>query len=119
MDIKIIEQFSVWIVDLGAKNDIKGHEQYGKRPFFVISDTTYNTSSKTPIGFICSSSKKKDCNDYTLSIELKNNIEYSHINISQIRTLSEDRFISKIKKDDDTNILGKQSIEKFMKKIVK
>lgn len=94
--MQIIEQFSVWYVDLGKKEDIKGHEQYGKRPFLVISDTSYNLASKTPMGFIGSSSKKKNNNDFTLRIDLGNNKENSHINISQIRTLSQDRFIEKL-----------------------
>ena len=119
MNIKIIEQFSVWSVDLGTKNDIKGHEQYGKRPFLVISDSTYNTTSKTPIGFIGSASHKKYKNDFTLPINLGNDRENSHINISQIRTLSEDRFIEKIIIDDNIKNLGIDAIQKFLDKIVK
>lgn len=92
--MKIIEQFSIWSVKL-EKNPI-GHEQGGDRPFLVISSDKYNISSQTPIGFICSCSKKKSENKYTRSIELNNGCQESHVNISQIRTLSADRFGEKI-----------------------
>jgi mRNA-degrading endonuclease toxin of MazEF toxin-antitoxin module len=117
MDIKIIEQFSVWLVDLD-RNNIVGSEQGGKRPFLVISDTGQNIKSKTPVGFIGSSSPKKSKNIYTLSINLNNRKEHSHINFSQFTTLGEDRFIKKIddKLFDD---LAKEALKKFMNKIIK
>jgi mRNA-degrading endonuclease toxin of MazEF toxin-antitoxin module len=82
-----IKQYSLWMVDLGDKKYVKGHEQYGNRPFFVISSTEYNKNSKTPIGFFASTSEKKAQNKYSLDIDKKGSI-----NISQIRTLSQERF---------------------------
>jgi len=85
--MKEIKQYSLWMVKLGSKECSKGHEQYGDRPFFVISSTEYNKKSKTPIGFFASKSPKKAKNKYSLEID------HGSINISQIRTLSEERFI--------------------------
>ena len=85
---KDIKQYSLWMVNLGEKDCAKGHEQYGDRPFFVISSTKYNKNSKTPIGFFSSTSEKKSQNRYSLTINNRGSV-----NISQIRTLSEDRFI--------------------------
>ena len=97
--------------------DIRLCEQW-KRPFLVISDTRQNIKSKTPVGFIGSSSPKKSKNIYTLSINLNNRKEHSHINFSQFTTLGEDRFIKKIddKLFDD---LAKEALKKFMNKIIK
>ena len=87
--MKEIKQYSLWMVDLGNNECAKGHEQYGSRPFFVISSTKYNKKSRTPIGFFASTSAKKAQNKYSLDIEDKGSI-----NVSQIRTLSEKRFLT-------------------------
>ncbi len=87
-----IKQYSLWLVDLGDKRCAKGHEQYGNRPFFVISSTEYNKNSKTPIGFFASTSEKKAQNKYSLDIDNR-----GAINVSQIRTLSQKRFKECIK----------------------
>jgi mRNA-degrading endonuclease toxin of MazEF toxin-antitoxin module len=106
------EQFSIWWVDLGKRNH-KGHEQEGIRPFFIISNTKYNKKSKTPIGFICSSREK----DFSVSINIKD--VDSYVNVSQIRTLSEERF-DKIKHSVDNNLkdVGDQVMDKFKKMII-
>lgn len=87
--IQIIEQFSIWTVCLEDKPI--GHEQGGRRPFFVISTLEYNTHSKTPIGFIMSASEKKSRNKFVIKIEGMSNVD-SHVNVSQIRTLDIYRF---------------------------
>jgi mRNA-degrading endonuclease toxin of MazEF toxin-antitoxin module len=91
-DILIIEQFSVWLVRLEKKP--VGHEQGGDRPFLVISTTSYNQHSKTPIGFFLSTSEKKAKNNYSMRIE-KMSDELSSVNLSQIRTLDISRFVRK------------------------
>jgi mRNA-degrading endonuclease toxin of MazEF toxin-antitoxin module len=85
---KEIKQYSMLMVDMGTKEFIKGHEKAGNRPFFVISSTKYNMKSKTPIGFFASTSSKKTKNKYSIEID-----DNGSINISQIRTLSEERFL--------------------------
>ena len=82
-----IKQHSIWMVELGDKTCNKGHEQYGDRPFYVISSTNYNKKSKTPIGFFISTSEKKSQNHFTLKLEDK-----GWVNVSQIRTLDKIRF---------------------------
>lgn len=83
-----IRKFSVWLVELEEKP--RGYEQGGKRPFFVISSSEYNKNSKTPMGFICSTSSK---NRFTEKIFFGNCRQDSYVNISQIRTLDSSRFI--------------------------
>ena len=63
-----IMQYSIWMVDLGDKKCSEGHEQYGNRPFYVISSTDYNKKSKTPIGFFVSTSEKQP---FTLKLDDK------------------------------------------------
>lgn len=108
-----INQFEVWLVDFGDDEKcFKSHEQRYTRPFLVISNYNYNSTSKTPIGFILSTSEKKSQNDYTLPLTDK-----SHVNISQIKTISEERFIKK----EDTNITPKdfqKIIKKFFHKVI-
>ena len=99
---KEIKQYSLWMVDLGNKECAEGHEQYGDRPFFVISSTEYNKKSKTPIGFFASTSEKKAQNKYSLNIDDKGSV-----NISQIRTLSQKRFKKCIDEIYSTNLEAK------------
>ena len=99
---KEIQQYSIWMVKLGDEKCAKGSEQFGDRPFYVISSTQYNEKSKTPIGFFMSSSDKKSKNKYSLEIDDK-----SSLNISQIRTLCQSRFTSCIKKTYSTKLEGK------------
>jgi len=105
--IKLIEQGDIWEIQL-EKNPC-GSEQGGKRPFIVISSSEYNKKSKTPIGFIMSTSKKKSGNQYTIPVEGMPD-EFSHINVSQIRTVSEDRFSNPFKKK-----LTREEIHKIFK----
>ena len=99
---KEIKQYSLWMVDMGDRKCIKGHEQSGDRPFFVISSTEYNIKSKTPIGFFASTSDKKTKNKYSLEIDNKGSV-----NISQIRTLSEERFINCIEEIYNSDLEAK------------
>ena len=108
---KEIKQYSLWMVNLGNKECAKGHEQYGDRPFFVISSTEYN-KSKTPIGFFSSTSKKKAQNKYSLDIDDKGSI-----NISQIRTLSSKRF-KKCMEEIHSSKLEAQILSTFINQIV-
>ncbi len=108
--IKIIEQFSIWFVDLEKKP--VGHEQGGERPFFVISSIEYNIKAETPIGFIVSTSEKKAKNPYTIPIDKAD----SHVNVSQIRTLDISRFKKKIQNVEKETAL--KVIEKFLSRLV-
>ena len=109
-----IKQFSIWKVKL--EESPVGHEQGGDRPFFVLSSTKYNQKSKTPIGFIASNSPSKSNNQFAIKIELDNK-KYSHINISQIRTLDQSRFIH-CKGQIKSNEYAIKSISKFISKII-
>lgn len=105
--MRYIEQGDIWYIRL--EKEAFGSEQGGKRPFLVISSTSYNTSSKTPIGFILSTSPKKRTNKYTIPIEEMSS-DRSHVNVSQIRTVSKDRFL------DYTDIkLNKERIYEIIK----
>ena len=113
---KDIKQFSVWEVDLGETSI--GHEQRGKRPFFVLSSNHYNNHSRTPIGFTVSSSESKSRSSFAIKIELDRTMsEHSHVNISQIRTLDKSRFkryIGKVEPSEN----GLEAISKFISKII-
>lgn len=90
---KEIKQNDIWMVHLGHEGS-KGHEQKGSRPFLVVSNTRYNTASKTPIGFFMSTSTKKANNRFNVTVDMQGVEEY--INISQVRTLSDLRFFKKL-----------------------
>lgn len=92
MEIKQIKQLEVWMVKLEHDN-IVGHEQRGNRPFFVISNSGYNQVSKTPVGFFMSTSEHKKLNRFTLEISSDSR---GAVNVSQIRTISADRFLYKM-----------------------
>ena len=92
-----ILQGEIWWIKLD-ENPI-GHEQGGTRPFFIISKDEYNKNSKTPMGFSISKSLHKSKNKFSIEIEyidLKNNKKNIYVNISQLRTLSIERFNNKI-----------------------
>ena len=107
-----IKQKEIWMINLGEDN-IVGHEQKGNRPFFVISNDEYNQSSKTPIGFFLSTSAHKKTNRF--SVETIGN-QIGSINTSQIRTISEDRFIRKI--GEGTTQELNTVLETFLKEII-
>lgn len=86
-----MKQGEIWLVALGYDN-IEGHEQKGNRPFYIVSNTTYNGFSNTPVGFFLSTSEKKKRNRFSHVVSTMN----SAVNVSQIRTLSADRFIKKM-----------------------
>jgi len=87
MDIK---QNSIWMVKMGY-DGVAGHEQKGNRPFYVISNDTYNKNSGTPIGYFLSTSNKKKANRFTYDVDMQGTPE--NVNISQIRTISSERFL--------------------------
>lgn len=89
----MINQNDIWMVTIGY-DGIVGHEQKGNRPFYVISNSNYNNSSKTPIGFFLSTSAKKKTNRFTVDVDMQGMLE--NVNISQIRTISSDRFFKKM-----------------------
>ena len=103
-----IKQHSVWMVELGY--DGKGHEQQGNRPFYVISSTKYNSSSNTPIGFFMSTSKKKASNRFAV------NFDVGVVNVSQIRTLSSERFLRHM--GDADKAVGNKIMQKFVSEIL-
>lgn len=102
MNDKIIRQNDIWMVNMGY-DGIVGHEQRGTRPFYVISDTAYNTASKTPVGFFLSTSEHKRLNRYTVDVTMEDgNIET--VNTSQIRTISSDRFFKYMGSGTDADL---------------
>jgi mRNA-degrading endonuclease toxin of MazEF toxin-antitoxin module len=104
-----ITQSSVWWVNLD--NETVGHEQNGRRPFFVISSNKYNKNSKTSMGFCMSQSLNKSQNRFSIKVNYKNSQgEYQQgwVNVSQMQTLSSERF---------DKILG-QSTKGFVYKIM-
>jgi len=107
-----IKQHSIWMVELGDQSCSKGHEQYGDRPFYVISSTDYNINSETPIGFFVSTSEKKSQNKFTLELEDKGSV-----NISQIRTLDKSRF-KKCIDQIQSNELETEVLSKFINQII-
>jgi mRNA-degrading endonuclease toxin of MazEF toxin-antitoxin module len=91
--VKEINQNDIWMVQMGY-DGIVGHEQKGNRPFYVISNSKYNRNSRTPIGFFLSTSEKKQKNRFTLDVDMQGTPE--NVNISQIRTISNLRFLKKM-----------------------
>ena len=86
-------QGDIWLADLEKK--AMGHEQGGKRPVVIFSKTKWNNNSKTPICLICSTSKKKGANKYTVKLSRTNKKE-SWANASQVYTLDSQRMIRKL-----------------------
>lgn len=96
-----LEQFSVWIVDLGqdfTQNDTfnscapLGHEQSGIRPVIIISPTEYNNISGTPVVMCCSTSEKKANNYYSIPVKWNDIHKPTWVNFTQIRTFDKERF---------------------------
>ncbi len=104
----VIKQHEIWMVSLG--HDAMGHEQNGDRPFYVISNTDYNASSQTPIGFFMSTSKKKASNRFAVDVI------NGTVNVSQIRTLSSKRFLRFM--DVDVKATTQVALESFIKNIL-
>lgn len=116
MDINIsqfILQNDIWMVKMGTAG-IVGHEQKGNRPFYVISKSDYNKNSKTPIGFFLSTSTKKQQNRFTVDVDMQGTNET--VNVSQIRTISSDRFISKM--GTGTNQDTQKLLATFIKELI-
>ena len=114
MTPKHIKQNDIWMVDMGV-DGIVGHEQKGTRPFYVISNTEYNTFSKTPIGFFLSTSEKKKENRFTVDVDMQGKSE--NVNTSQIRTISSERFMRYMGhgSDEETKLL----LETFEREVIK
>ena len=111
---KNIKQNDIWMVALGEEG-IVGHEQKGNRPFYVISSTGYNQVSNTPIGFFLSTSEKKKLNRFAVEVDMQGSLET--VNVSQIRTLSSDRFLRYMGSGSDEDL--QKLIETFNQEIVK
>ncbi len=107
-----IKQHSIWMVELGEQSCSRGHEQYGNRPFYVISSTDYNRTSETPIGFFMSKSEHKAENKFSLKLD-----EKGAVNVSQIRTLDRARF-KKCINEIHSNNLEIEVISKFINQII-
>ena len=86
-------QGDIWLANLEKK--AMGHEQGGRRPVVIISKTSWNKNSKTPICLICSTSEKKGKNRYTVKLQ-RTNKKNSWANASQIYTLDSKRMIRKV-----------------------
>jgi len=86
-------QGDIWLANLEKK--AMGHEQGGRRPVVIISKTSWNKVSKTPICLICSTSQKKGSNRYTVKLS-RTNKKHSWANASQIYTLDSRRMIRKV-----------------------
>ena len=115
-----IKQFSVWYVNLDESKEMKdeennifmeakpiGHEQNGKRPVIVISQTHYNNKSGTPVVLCCSSSIKKSQNTFTYPIKWNDEHKDTWVNLSQIRTLDKSRFYNYAGLLNDNKIINK------------
>ena len=102
-----IKQNSIWMVKMGY-DGIVGHEQKGNRPFYVISNDNYNKNSGTPIGYFLSTSKKKKANRFTYDVDMDGVMET--VNISQIRTISSDRFLRHMGDCNNNDLLELQEI---------
>jgi len=113
--MNIILQFSVWNVELEKKP--VGHEQGGNRPFFVISSSEYNKRSGTPMGFICSNSQNKINREFSEEMHFKNSKKTSHVNVSQIRTLDETRFLNMIQEFTEYDF-GIKVISKYINRMI-
>ena len=88
-------QGDIWLANLEKK--AMGHEQGGRRPVLIISRTEWNKNSKTPICVICTTSKKKGKNRYTVDLKRKNSdVKHTYANGSQIYTLDSARMIRKV-----------------------
>ena len=102
-----VRQGDIWWVEIEGKGI--GHEQSGRRPFYIISKTNYNKNSQTPVGFFISTSKKKSTNRFNIEIPYKkytndNENKSVFVNVSQIRTLASERFKKKFGFTDNNYI---------------
>ena len=88
-------QGEIWLADLEKK--ALGHEQGGRRPVVIISKTSWNKTSQTPICLICSTSAKKGKNMYTVKLSRTNKKE-SWANASQVYTLDSRRMLKRLDK---------------------
>lgn len=106
-----ILQGEIWWVTL-EENPV-GHEQGGSRPFFILSKSEYNNRSETPIGFAVSKSQHKSRNKFSVEIVYKNKNSVDEkiwVNVSQLRTLSIERFGKKLGRCSSSS-----DIQKIMK----
>ena len=94
-------QGDIWIANL--ENKALGHEQGGNRPVLIISDTTWNRKSKTPICVICTTSEKKGRNRYC--VKIRANPKLSFANGSQLYTLDNSRLINRVGKTSKSKLL--------------
>ena len=85
----MFKQGDVWAVDLGKS---WGHEQGGKRPVVIISATSWNARSKTPMVCPCTTSSKKGDNEFCVEITFGDKTSFA--NTSHVYTLSVERFTS-------------------------
>jgi mRNA interferase MazF len=79
----------IWWADL---NPVRGHEQSGVRPVLVISHDVFNQRSGTVIALAITSQSPAAGFPLTLEITSANLPKRSWVKISQIRTLSTERF---------------------------
>ena len=84
----MFKQGDVWLLDLG---DMVGHEQGGERPVLIVSSTSWNAKSKTPMVCPCTTSKNKGKNPFCVEIDTGDG-KRSFVNASHIYTLSVERF---------------------------
>jgi len=113
-----ILQGEIWWISL-EENPV-GHEQGGSRPFFILSKSEYNNRSKTPIGFAVSKSMHKSRNKFSVEIvykNIKNEDEKVWVNVSQLRTLSIERFGKKLGRCSSANDIQK-IMNHFYKQII-
>lgn len=82
----------------------KGHEQAGERPVLVLSHDVFNERSGTVIAMALSSQPQKAGFPLTLELADSSLPKKSWVKISQIRTLSTERFGKKITKLSDKEL---------------
>ena len=103
-------QGDIWLANLEKK--AMGHEQGGRRPVLIISNTEWNKHSKTPICVICTTSEKKGKNRYTVDLKRDNSdVKHTYANGSQVYTLDSGRMLRKV------DSISKRKL-KYIKKIV-
>ena len=99
-------QGDIWIANLEDK--ALGHEQGGNRPILIISDTSWNRKSKTPICVICTTSEKKGRNRYCVKIRAHPKLSFA--NGSQLYTLDNSRLINRVGKTSRSKLLEVRKI---------
>lgn len=77
-------------------NQVRGHEQAGRRPVLILSHDVFNRRSGTVIAMALTSQSQKASFPLTYRLEPRQSPKPSWVKISQIRTLSTERIGRKL-----------------------